>query len=105
MDQGEALPRAPGAPQRLLRAAAAAELPHPNACLGCESFLTDATHLDTHRAQLGRTDQMIAKAEEHGWARVAENNQRDRDSLVSIIRTLEQLEDADSPSDTEAADG
>lgn len=67
--------------------------PHPNACLTCDHFLTDASFLPVHHEQLTRTDDMIAKAEENGWERMLENSHRDRLSLVAIIEGLENLED------------
>jgi integrase len=65
--------------------------PHPNACLSCASFQTDATFLDLHKAHLSRIDELIAQAEASGQARVVEINQSDRLSLVRIIEGIEDL--------------
>lgn len=62
--------------------------PHPNVCIGCDSFLTDGSHLDTHRAHLDRVERMITQAEERGWERVADSNRRER--ATDAIRHLER---------------
>jgi integrase len=41
--------------------------PHPNACLNCAHFRTDATFLEVHRAELSETERVIAKADANGW--------------------------------------
>ena len=63
--------------------------PHPNACLNCAHFRTDATFLDVHRAELRETEQIIGKAEANGWIRQVEMNTRKRTSLVNIVTALE----------------
>jgi integrase len=63
--------------------------PHPNACLNCAHFRTDITFLDVHRSELRQTERVIAKADENGWVRQSEMNQRKRTNLVNIITSLE----------------
>ena len=63
--------------------------PHPNACLNCAHFRTDATFLEVHRAELRETERVIAKADANGWVRQSEMNERKRTSLVNIVTTLE----------------
>jgi hypothetical protein len=65
--------------------------PHPNACLGCDSFLTDVTFLEQHREHLVRVEQQLEQAEQSGWERIAESNQSDRINLINIIEGLERL--------------
>jgi integrase len=79
--------------------------PHPNACLGCDSFLSDASHLNNHRAHLDRVERMIAQADERGWDRVADNNRRDRNSLINIIQALERADDDGQQSESGAGHG
>jgi len=63
--------------------------PHPNACLNCAHFRTDATFLDVHRAELLETERIIAKADANGWMRQSEMNARKRTNLITIVTTLE----------------
>jgi hypothetical protein len=63
--------------------------PHPNACLNCAHFRTDATFLDVHRAELRETESIIAKADANGWVRQSEMNARKRTNLITIVTTLE----------------
>ena len=65
--------------------------PHPNACLSCDSFLTDVMFLDAHREHLTRVDEQLAKATASGWERIAESNESDRVNLINIIEGLERL--------------
>jgi hypothetical protein len=76
--------------------------PHPNACLSCESFLTDLTFLDLHREHLARVEVQLEKASENGWQRIAESNESDRVNLIDIIDGLERLE-TENASDDRAA--
>lgn len=64
--------------------------PHPNACLNCAHFRTDATFLDVHKAELRETHRVIEKARTNGWSRQAEMNEQKRNNLVNIITSLEQ---------------
>ncbi len=66
--------------------------PHPNACLSCDSFLTDLTFLAQHREHLVRVDEQLASARASGWERIAESNESDRINLINIIEGLERLE-------------
>jgi hypothetical protein len=68
---------------------AAGPCPHPNACLNCAHFRTDATFLEVHRAELHETERVIAKATANGWVRQSEMNARKRTSLINIVTTLE----------------
>ena len=63
--------------------------PHPNACLSCAHFRTDATFLEVHRAELRDTEEILAKAEANGWTRQLEMNQRKQTSLINIVTALE----------------
>ena len=67
--------------------------PHPNACLSCESFLTDTSFRPIHEAQLEETARLKAAAQSNGQARLVELLQRDHDALTRILCGLEQLED------------
>jgi hypothetical protein len=62
---------------------------HPNACLSCAHFRTDTSFLDVHKAELRQTERVIAKANENGWTRQIEMNERKRNNLVNIITSLE----------------
>ncbi len=68
------------------------QCPHPNACLTCSHFLTDASFLPLHRTHLTQLEEMIAKAETNGWERLVESNNQDRASLLDIIDGLQALE-------------
>ena len=67
----------------------ASPCPHPNACLSCAHFRTDATFLEVHRTELRDTEQILSKAEANGWVRQLEMNRRKHTSLVSIVTALE----------------
>jgi hypothetical protein len=58
--------------------------PHPNACLSCDDFLTDANFLVQHEDQLQRTKEMVRLAEQAGQQRVVDMN-------MPIIATLDNL--------------
>jgi len=64
--------------------------PHPNACLNCAHFRTDASFLDVHRAELRDTERVITKASANGWTRQIEMNERKRNNLVNIVTSLER---------------
>jgi integrase len=76
--------------------------PHPNACLSCDSFLTDLTFLAQHREQLTRVEQQLQQARESGWERIAESNESDRVNLINIIEGLERLEQEKTEDDRAA---
>ena len=63
---------------------------HPNACLNCAHFRTDASFLDVHRAELRDTERVITKASANGWTRQIEMNERKRNNLVNIVTSLER---------------
>ncbi|MST31156.1 tyrosine-type recombinase/integrase [Acidimicrobiaceae bacterium USS-CC1] len=69
------------------------ECPHPNACLTCPDFLTDAGFLDAHRDQLGRTRTLIATARANGQFRMVEINSVIATNLERMVTTLESLEE------------
>ena len=64
--------------------------PHPNACLSCAHFRTDASFLDVHKAELRDTERVITKANANGWTRQIEMNERKRKNLVNIVTSLER---------------
>jgi hypothetical protein len=66
--------------------------PHPNACLSCENFLTDATYQPIHAHQLAETQRLKATATAHGHTRLVELLQRDEDTLARILAGLDALE-------------
>jgi integrase len=66
--------------------------PHPNACLSCENFLTDASYRPIHEHQLGETRRLQENAERNGQARLVELLQRDQDALSRILTGLDELE-------------
>jgi integrase len=66
--------------------------PHPNACLSCDSFLTDTTFLGPHREHLARVEAQLDQARSSGWERIVESNESDRINLINIIEGLERLE-------------
>ena len=76
--------------------------PHPNACLTCPAFLTDATFLEQHREQLTRTEQLIAHGQANGNDRLVEINEATRVNLIAIIQRAEQLGET-RREDTDAA--
>jgi hypothetical protein len=72
--------------------------PHPNACLSCENFLTDASYRPIHEHQLGETRRLQENAERNGQARLVELLQRDQDALSRILTGLDELEASAAPS-------
>ena len=64
--------------------------PHPNACLSCAHFRTDASFLDVHKAELRDTERVITEASANGWTRQIEMNERKRNNLVNIVTSLER---------------
>jgi integrase len=67
------------------------QCPHPNACLSCDSFLTDLTFLEQHREHLVRVEEQLTNARASGWERIAESNESDRINLINIVEGLERL--------------
>jgi hypothetical protein len=68
------------------------DCPHPNACLSCDAFLTDARFRPVLEDQLDRTRELIGRATDAGHERVIEINSRDEASLVAILDGLDTLE-------------
>ncbi len=64
---------------------------HNNACLECPWFLTDASHLSTHKAQLRETEAGLAKAYQINSVRLIEKGEKDKASLQRMIGALEKL--------------
>jgi integrase len=72
--------------------------PHPNACLSCESFLTDPSFRQVHEDQLAQTKRLRDNAERDGRVRLVELLQHDETALVRILTGLDGIEaDAAEP--------
>ena len=65
--------------------------PHPNACLTCESFLTDPSFRAVHEQQQAETRHLLGKARTQGNVRLIEMLERDEHSLTRILDGLDQL--------------
>ncbi|MGO9753302.1 MAG: tyrosine-type recombinase/integrase [Solirubrobacteraceae bacterium] len=65
--------------------------PHPNACLTCESFLTDGSFRAVHEQQQAETRRLLAKARAQGSVRLIEMLERDEHSLTRILDALDHL--------------
>ena len=70
--------------------------PHPNACLTCESFLTDPSFRAVHEQQQAETRRLLGKARTQGNVRLIEMLERDEHSLTRILDGLDQLADGDT---------
>ena len=66
--------------------------PHPNACLTCESFLTDRSFRAVHEQQQAETRRLLGKARTQGNVRLIEMLERDEHSLTRILDGLDQLD-------------
>jgi hypothetical protein len=66
--------------------------PHPNACLGCESFLTDGSFHAVHEQHQGETRRLLEKASRQGNLRLIEVLERDEQSLTRILEGIDQIE-------------
>ena len=66
--------------------------PHPNACLSCESFLTDGSFRSVHHQQQAETRRLLEKARKQGCVRLIEVLERDEQSLARILEGLEAIE-------------
>jgi ferredoxin len=66
--------------------------PHPNACLTCESFLTDSSFRGMHQQQQAETRRLLEKAGKQGNVRLIEMLARDEQSLTRILEGLDQIE-------------
>jgi site-specific recombinase XerD/ferredoxin len=65
--------------------------PHPNACLTCESFLTDPSFRAVHEQQQAETRHLLGNARTQGNVRLIEMLERDEHSLTRILDGLDQL--------------
>jgi len=70
--------------------------PHPNACLSCDSFLTDGSFRTVHEHQKAENDQLLRTARENENVRLIEVLERDGTSLTRILEGLDAI-DADHP--------
>ena len=66
--------------------------PHPNACLNCESFLTDGSFRAVHQQHQADTRRLLEKARKHDNVRLIEVLERDEHSLTRILEGLEAIE-------------
>ena len=66
--------------------------PHPNACLSCESFLTDGSFRSVHDQQQAETRRLLEQAHKHNNVRLIEMLERDEQSLARILEGLDQIE-------------
>jgi site-specific recombinase XerD/ferredoxin len=66
--------------------------PHPNACLTCESFLTDGSFRAVHEQQQGETRRLLEKARKQDNVRLIEMLERDEQSLGRILEGLDAVE-------------
>jgi integrase len=66
--------------------------PHPNACLSCPSFLTDASFRGVHEQQRRETEQLLGRAREASNVRLVELLERDHASLTRILEGLDAIE-------------
>ena len=66
--------------------------PHPNACLGCESFLTDGSFRAVHEQHQAETRRLLEKARGQGNLRLIEVLERDEQSLTRILEGIDQIE-------------
>ena len=66
--------------------------PHPNACLTCESFLTDGSFRAIHQQQQAETRRLLDKARKSNSLRLVEMLERDERSLARIIEGLDAIE-------------
>ena len=66
--------------------------PHPNACLNCESFLTDGSFRPVHQQQQAETRRLLEKARKNNNVRLIEVLERDEQSLNRILEGLDQIE-------------
>jgi integrase/ferredoxin len=67
--------------------------PHPNACLTCESLLTDGSFRAVHQQQQGETRRLLEKARKQDNVRLIEMLERDGQSLSRILEGLDAVED------------
>lgn len=68
------------------------DCPHTNACLDCDSFLTDESFLPLHKAQRDQTVRLIEEHEVAGHVRLVSNLQKDLKALDRIIAGLNAIQ-------------
>lgn len=73
--------------------------PHPNACLTCESFLTDGSFRAVHEQQQAETRRLLDKARTSNSLRLVEMLERDEHSLTRILDGLHQLDGGNADHD------
>ena len=66
--------------------------PHPNACLSCDSFLTDGSFRAVHQQHQAETSRLLEKARKNNNVRLIEVLERDEQSLARILDGLDQIE-------------
>ncbi|WP_144525370.1 tyrosine-type recombinase/integrase [Bacillus sp. DE0042] len=64
--------------------------PHANACLDCTHFCTSKKFIKEHENHLSRTKILLEQAKNHQWQRQIETNQRVKEKLEQIIRTIKE---------------
>ena len=74
--------------------------PHPNACLSCDSFLTDGSFREIHERQLARTQALRDRIEQSENVRLIELLEADERALRRILEGL----DAIAADETDRAD-
>ena len=66
--------------------------PHPNACLSCESFLTDGSFRPVHEQQQAETRRLLENARKQGNVRLVEVLEHDEQSLTRMLEGLDAIE-------------
>ena len=66
--------------------------PHPNACLSCESFLTDGSFRAVGEQRQAETRRLLEKARKNNNIRLVEMLERDERSLKRILEGIDQIE-------------
>jgi hypothetical protein len=66
--------------------------PHPNACLTCDSFLTDGSFRAVHEHHQSETRRLLGSARENDNLRRVEVLERDEQSLTRILEGLDAIE-------------
>lgn len=66
--------------------------PHPNACLSCDNFLTDATFLDVHLEHRERTMKLREEHSRAGRDRLVEVHDSELSAIDRILEGLQAIE-------------
>jgi integrase len=77
--------------------------PHPNACLGCDNFLTDGSFRRIHERQLADTRSLRDRAQQNENVRLVELLEGDERSLQRILEGLDAIQ-ADHADGSTSAD-